>query len=65
MSFVNTLLSLVSKAHEIIKDLSFYAKGMNGIVPNKLIGNDNIRRCDFVEVGVILLEEVCHCVGGL
>ena len=29
------------------------------------IGNDTIRRYDLVGVGVPLLEEVCHCRGGL
>jgi hypothetical protein len=27
-------------------------------------GSGTIRRCDLVGVGVALLEEVCHCVGG-
>ena len=29
------------------------------------IGNDTIRRCIFVGPGMALLEEVCHCWGGL
>ena len=29
------------------------------------IGSDTIRRCGFVGIGVALLEEVCHCEGGL
>ena len=28
-------------------------------------GNGTIRRCGLVEVGVTLLEEVCHLGGGL
>ena len=28
-------------------------------------GHGTIRRCGLVEVGVALLEEVCHCGGGL
>ena len=28
-------------------------------------GNGTIRRCALVRVGVALLEEVCHCGGGL
>ena len=31
----------------------------------KLIGSGTIRRCDFVVVGMTLLEEVCHCGGGI
>ena len=27
-------------------------------------GNGTIRRCGLVGVGVVLLEEVCHCGGG-
>jgi hypothetical protein len=27
-------------------------------------GSDTIRRCGLIEVGVALLEEVCHCGGG-
>ena len=26
-------------------------------------GNSPIRRCDLVGIGVVLLEEVCHCGG--
>jgi hypothetical protein len=29
------------------------------------LGSGTIRRCDLVGVGVALLEEVCHCGGGL
>jgi hypothetical protein len=27
-------------------------------------GSGTVRRCGFVRVGMILLEEVCHCGGG-
>jgi hypothetical protein len=29
------------------------------------MGSGTIRRCGFVGIGVALLEEVCHCLGGL
>ena len=29
------------------------------------IGSGAIRRCGYVQVGVALLEEICHCGGGL
>jgi hypothetical protein len=29
------------------------------------IGSGTIRRCGLVAVGVVLLEEVCHCGGEL
>jgi hypothetical protein len=35
--------------------------GLNMLGP----GNDIIRRCGLVRVGVALLEEMCHCVHGL
>lgn len=38
---------------------------LNVIGPHKLIGTGSIRRCDFIQVGMALLEEVCHCGGGL
>ena len=37
----------------------------NCSLPGKLIGRGTIRRCGFVGVGGALLEEVCHCGGGL
>ena len=37
---------------------------LNVIGPHNLTGSGTIRRCSFVEVGVTLLEEVCHCKGG-
>lgn len=38
---------------------------LNVIGPHKLIGSDTIRRCHLVGVGMALLEDVCHCRGGL
>jgi hypothetical protein len=35
--------------------------GLNMLGP----GSGTIRRCGLVRVGVALLEEVCHCGGGL
>jgi hypothetical protein len=35
--------------------------GLNMLIP----GSGTIRRCGLVGVGVALLEEVCHCEGGL
>ena len=29
------------------------------------MGSSIIRRCDLVRIGTALLEEVCHCGGGL
>jgi hypothetical protein len=29
--------------------------------PHELLGSGTIRRCSLVEVGVALLEDVCHC----
>ena len=40
---------------------SLACDGLNMLGP----GNGTIRRCDLVGVGVALLEEVCHCGGGL
>jgi hypothetical protein len=34
--------------------------GLNMLGP----GSGTIRRCGLVEVGVALLEDVCHCGGG-
>ena len=46
--------------------------GLNRNGPNRLmcltawpIGSGTIRRCGLVGVGVTLLQEVCHCGGGL
>ena len=48
---------------------AFIAKGrcgsLNVIGSHKLIGSGTISRCGFVGVSVALLEEVCHCGGGL
>ena len=38
---------------------------LNVTGPHILIGSGTIRRCGFVDVGMALLEEVCHCRGGL
>ena len=38
---------------------------LNVIGSHKLIGSGTIRTCGPVKVGVALLEEVCHCGGGL
>lgn len=45
---------------------------MNSYGPHRLlclhacpIESSNIRRSSLVEVGAALLEEMCHCVGGL
>ena len=38
---------------------------MNVIGCHYLIGRGTTRRCGFTEMGVALLEEVCHCGGGL
>lgn len=37
---------------------------LNVIGPHKLIENGTIRWYGLVEVGIALLMEVCHCVGG-
>jgi hypothetical protein len=43
--------------------LGVYASGHGGL--NMFgPGSGAIRRCDLVEVGVSLLQEVCHCGGG-
>ena len=46
--------------------------GLNRFGPHRLLclnawptASDTMRRCDLVEVGVVLLEEVCHCGSGL
>jgi hypothetical protein len=46
--------------------------GLNRFGPHGLLclnawptASDTMRRCDLVEVGVVLLEEVCHCGSGL
>ena len=39
--------------------------GLNVIGSHNLIGNDTIRRCDFVAVVMDLLEEEPHYGGGL
>lgn len=39
--------------------------GLNVFGPHKLTGNGTIRRCGFAGVGMTLLEQVCHCGGGL
>ena len=36
---------------------------MNGIGPHKLIESGLIGKCGLAEVGVALLEEVCHLGG--
>ena len=38
---------------------------LNGNGPHKLIGSDTIRRCDLIEVGMALLEDVCYYGGSL
>ena len=38
---------------------------LNVIGPHQLIGSGTIRRWGFAGVGVALLEEECHCGGGL
>ena len=34
--------------------------GLNGIDPNRLIGNGAFSRCGLVGVGMALLKEACH-----
>ena len=34
---------------------------LNVIDPHNLIGSGTVRRCGFVGVGIVLLEEACHC----
>ena len=41
------------------------AGSLNVTGPHKLIGSGTISRCGFAGVGVTLLEQVCHCGGGL
>lgn len=38
---------------------------LKAIGPHKLIESRTIRKCSFVGVGVLLLEEVCQCGDGL
>ena len=38
---------------------------LNVNYPYMPTGSGTIRRCGFVEVGVALLEEACHCGGEL
>jgi hypothetical protein len=38
-----------------------FCGGLNMLDPK----SDTIRRCGLVGVGVALMEEVCHCGGGL
>ena len=38
---------------------------LNVIGPHNLIRSGPIRRCGLIGVGMVLLEEVCHCGGGL
>ena len=45
--------------------LEVHLFGGNVIGSHSLIGSGTIRRYGFVGVGVVLLEEVCHCGGGL
>ena len=35
---------------------------VNEIGPHNFIRSDTMRRCGFVGVGMVLLEEVCHCM---
>ena len=47
-------------------DVLFVLSGsLNAIGLHRPIGSGTIRTCGFVEVGMALLEEVCHCGGGL
>jgi hypothetical protein len=46
------------------KNLSYrvdgWCGGLKGNGPHRPIGNGNFKRCGFVGVGVVFVEEVCH-----
>ena len=39
--------------------VGYYGSCITG--PHNLIGSGTIRKCDFVGVGIVLLEKLCQC----